>query len=315
MWLFGILAVLLAFAQTDEPASATGWLRLTLDHDGLTRSYSVYVPQALLDPVPLVIALHPASTTGAQMALITRFNELADASGVIVAYPDGPGGYWDYGAGLPAWDVIPNVRDDPGFIAAMIEEIDGAWTLDRSRIYAVGYSNGARMAYRLACDLPLAAVAVVAATIGDEVAEACSDDVVPLWIQHGTLDMVLPFEGDPDVMFGELRIGRSLSVIETAQFFARRNGCDNPTLETLHSPTELESLAEMSAIMVSRVQYQDCANGTTVDVIVADGGGHTWSHVNAVDTSALIWEFLGSNARVADVEDDEATEATATPEE
>lgn len=311
MWFFGILAVLLAFAQTDEPA-ASGWQRLTLDHDGLTRDYAVYVPQALLDPVPLVIALHPAGTTGAQMALITRFNELADASGVIVAYPEGPGGYWDYGAGLPAWEAIPDVRDDPGFIAAMIEEIDRAWTLDRSRIYAVGYSNGARMAYRLACELPLAAAAMVAATVGDEVTEACAEDVVPVWIQHGTLDQVIPFEGDPDVMFGDLRIGRSLSVIETAQFFARRNGCDNPTMETLHSPTELETLAEVSAILVSRVQYQDCANGTTVDVVVADGGGHTWSHVNAVDTSSLIWEFLGSNARVADDEDPDATE---TPEE
>jgi polyhydroxybutyrate depolymerase len=309
MWLFGILAVLLAFAQTDEPASATGWLRLTLDHDGLTRDYSVYVPQTLLDPVPLVIALHPYGTGGAQMALITRFNELADASGVIVAYPEGPGGYWDYGAGLPAWDVIPDVRDDLGFIAAMIEEIDRAWTLDRSRIYAVGYSNGARMAYRLACELPLAAAAMVAATVGDEVTEACSEDVVPVWIQHGTLDQVIPFEGDPDVMFDDLRIGRALSVIETAQFFARRNGCENPTMETLHSPTELSTLAEMSAIAVSRVQYQNCANGTTVDVVVADGGGHTWSHVNAVDTSALIWEFLGSNARVPD------SEPTETPDE
>ena len=312
MWLFGILAVLLSFAQTDEPAGPSGWLRLTLDHDGLTRDYSVYVPQTLLDPVPLVITLHPAGTTGAQMALITRFNELADASGVIVAYPEGPGGYWDYGAGLPAWEPIPDVRDDPGFIAAMIEEIDRAWTLDHSRIYAVGYSNGARMAYRLACELPLAAAAMVAATIGDEVTEACSEDVVPVWIQHGTLDQVIPFEGDPDVMFEDLRIGRSLSVIETAQFFARRNGCDNPTMETLHSPTDLTTLAEMSAIAISRVQYQDCANGTTVDVLVADGGGHGWSHVNAVDTSALIWEFLGSNARVAD---DEATDVTETPEE
>jgi len=308
MWFFGILAVLLAFAQADEPAAPNGWLRLTLDHDGLTRDYSVYVPQTLLDPVPLVIALHPANTSGAQMALLTRFNELAEASGVIVAYPEGPGGYWDYGAGLPAWEVIPDARDDLSFIAAMVEEIDRGWPLDRSRMYAVGYSNGARMAYRLACELPVAAAAMVSATVGDEVTEACSDDVVPVWIQHGTLDQVIPFEGDQDVMFGDLRIGRSLSVIETAQFFARRNGCDNPTMESLHSPTELTALAEMSAIAVNRVQYQDCANGTTVDVIVADGGGHTWAHVNAVDTSALIWEFLGSNARVAD------TEPTETPE-
>jgi polyhydroxybutyrate depolymerase len=231
------------------------------------------------------------------MALLSRFNELADASGVLVAYPDGPGGYWDYGAGTPEWEPIPDVRDDPGFIAAMIEAIAGEWNIDRDRIYAVGYSNGARMAYRLACELPLAGAAMVAATIGDEVTAICTDDIVPVWIQHGTADPVAPFDGDPDVMFGELRIARALSVIETAQFFARRNGCDNPTMETIYEPGALASMTQVTPIGLSLVQYQACANGSAVDVIIADGGGHSWEHVPSVDTSALIWEFLGAHSR------------------
>ncbi len=303
MWLFTVFALVFAFAQitpTPEPTEppTSGWIRRTIEHDGLTRTYAVYVPPTLLEPVPLVIALHPAGGNGPQMALITRFNELADMSGVLVAYPDGPGGYWDYGAGTPQWEEVPLVRDDSGFIVAMVEAIDEEWGIDRDRIYAVGFSNGARMAYRLACELPLAAAAMVAATITDEVTAICTDDIVSVWIQHGTADMVLPFEGDPDVTIEDLRVGRALSVIETAQFFGLRNGCDNPLMAPLFEPTELAGLAEVNPVRLTLVQYQECAQGSTVEVVVAEAGGHSWTHVTAVDTSTMIWTFLGSHSRI-----------------
>ncbi|MBK8137825.1 MAG: hypothetical protein IPK52_18765 [Chloroflexi bacterium] len=284
MWILAVLSLVFAYAQTTEPA--TGWQARTLEYDGLTRTYSVYVPATADDPAPLVIALHPAGASGRDMALISRFNELADPSGWLVAYPDGPGGYWDYGAGTPEWEDVPDLRDDPGFIAAMIEAIDAEWMVDRERIYAAGYSNGARMAHRLACELPLAGVAMAAATLSDEVTKSCKDGIVAVWMQHGTADSVVPFDGDPDLTIGSLRISRALSVIETAQFYALRNGCDNPTFDTVFE------FNEVVRVRLDLVRYQDCAQGSAVEVLVADGGGHGWTHVPTVDTSALIWGFF-----------------------
>lgn len=293
MWILAALALVFALAQPTEPT--TGWQARTLEHDGLTRSYGVFVPETLDDPAPLVIALHPAGTSGREMALITRFVELANLSGWLVAFPDGPGGYWDYGAGTPEWEEVPDVRDDPGFIAAMIEAVDAEWTIDRERLYAAGYSNGARMAHRLACELPLAAAAMVAATLSDEVTKSCKDGNVAVWMQHGTADGVIPFEGDPDLTIGNLRISRGLSVIETAQFYALRNGCDNPTMDTVFE------FNEVVRVRLDLVRYQDCAQGSAVEVLVADGGGHGWTHVPTVDTSALIWGFFENHSLIVPV--------------
>lgn len=302
MWLVALFSLIAAFAQTVEPT--TGWLPRTLDHDGMRRTYAVYVPESMLDTPPLVIVLHPAGGSSRTMAFLTRFPEFSELSGWLTVYPDGPGGYWDYGAGTPQWKDVPDLRDDPGFIAAMIETVSAEYNVDPTRIYAVGYSNGARMAHRMACELPLAGAAMVAATISDEVTAICSDRKVAVWMQHGTSDAVVPFIGDPDLTLGNLRLSRALSVIETAQFFALRNGCDNPTI------TRVYETADIIQLTMDIVRYQDCEGGASVEVLVATGGGHGWQHVSDVDTSAVIWGFFERHTLVPlDDETPEPTEA------
>lgn len=56
--------------------------------------------------------------------------------------------------------------DDVGFIEAMVQEIASSQSIDPARVYATGMSNGAMMAYRLACQsTTFAAIAPVAGTM------------------------------------------------------------------------------------------------------------------------------------------------------
>lgn len=291
-----LLMFVVGFARADDE---TGWVSRTLAHDGLTRTYGVYVPETLLADAPLVIALHPAGTSGRAMQQIAGFDAFAEDSGWLVAYPDGPGGYWDYGAGTRQWAAVPDVRDDPDFIAQMIEHIAVDWPVDRDRIYVAGYSNGGRMAFRLACDLPLAGVAVVAATATDDVTAICGEGRVPLWIQHGTADGVIPFDGKADLMLGSQRISAALGVIDTAKFFAVRNGCGDPVFTPV---------AETPLVVMEGVIYQDCVDDAAVEIIVAQGGGHTWAHVPDVDTAGLIWQFFEQHRHIPPEDADAATE-------
>lgn len=283
------LIVSLLFALLQVPSASTGWLEVSMIHDGITRRAPVFAPPVLADPAPLVVALHPAGTSPEQMALITGFAQLASQSGWLVVFPEGLNGYWDYGAGTPEWDVLDDVRDDPGYLTALIESIAGDYPVDRSRIYAVGFSNGARMAYRLACDLPLAGAAMVAASISDEVTAICGADVVSIFMLHGTEDTITPFNGK-DLYVNDLRISRALSIPETAQFFGRRNDCDNPERELVFT-------SNVARVEINRVRYVDCADGSAVDVYVVVGGGHVWSPAPGFETSVLIWEFLAAHAR------------------
>ncbi|MBK9125320.1 MAG: hypothetical protein IPM16_19655 [Chloroflexi bacterium] len=292
------LILSLLFVLMQGPPTSTGWLEVSLVHDGMTRRAPLFVPSVLSDPAPLVVALHPAGTSPEQMAIITGFAQLASQSGWLVVFPEGPNGYWDYGAGTPEWEVLDDVRDDPGYLAALIESIAEVYTVDRSRIYAVGFSNGARMAYRLACDLQLAGAAMVAASISDEVTAICSEDVVSIFMLHGTEDTITPFDGK-DLYVGDLRISHALSIPETAQFFGRRNGCANPERELVFT-------SNTARVEINRVRYPDCTDGATVDAYVVVGGGHVWAPAAGFETSVLIWEFLAAHARPVPEADDES---------
>ncbi len=60
--------------------------------------------------------------------------------------------------------------DDVGFVAALIDCVAGWLPVDRRRVYAVGISNGAMMAARLASQLPdrIAAFGQVAGTVAED---------------------------------------------------------------------------------------------------------------------------------------------------
>ena len=66
--------------------------------------------------------------------------------------------------------------------------------VDRSRIYITGMSNGAMMAYRMACEAPLdiAAIGPVAGTLAVSCERAKPTSVLAI---HGLADQNVPFEG------------------------------------------------------------------------------------------------------------------------
>ena len=112
-------------------------------------------------PCPLVLVFHGWTMTDDQMVAITQLNEKTghpSRGGAVVVYPDGIGS--DLGS---CWriDGMANLGecafdetiDDTGFIDALISLMQSRHPVDRERIYAVGFSNGAMMSMQLACRL------------------------------------------------------------------------------------------------------------------------------------------------------------------
>ncbi len=170
-----LLAVTLACGQSTPSETTPPELVRTLsdttryiDFNGEQRSYLLHIPSGI-DPdqtTPVVLIFHGFGLSGTEMVRITGFNDQADSEGFVAVYPNGSGSRSAWNGGDCCGEASANQIDDVGFVRALIEDLSTTITIDRKRVYATGFSNGAIMAYRLACELSdqIAAIAPIGAT-------------------------------------------------------------------------------------------------------------------------------------------------------
>jgi polyhydroxybutyrate depolymerase len=283
--------------ETPPPSGtdAPGTFDLSIEVDGLTRTYRVVVPPSYdrVRPVPLVLIFHGRLGTGKIMERMTGFSGLADRHGFIAVYPDGVDRTWNAGHGTGSAER--REVDDVAFVSRLIDELETQFRIDRRRVFATGISNGGVFVHRLACALSgkVAAVAAVAGPLATQVAKDCRPRrPVPVLLIHGTADRLIPWEG------GETKgKGRVESVEETARFWAAIDGCP-PT-------PEVEAVGDD----VTRTSYlSPDPRRPQVVLYRVEAGGHTWpggvelvarrlvGETNrTLDASEVIWSFFAEH--------------------
>ena len=100
-------------------------LNKTLQHDGLTRSYTLYIPPSYTgsEAWPLVLNLHGAGGDGSWQMSNAGMNAVANTGNFLVAYPNAT---VSPGYGFSLWNdgsLFPNGPDDVDFISTMIDEL------------------------------------------------------------------------------------------------------------------------------------------------------------------------------------------------
>src|SRR5260370_9884427 len=160
------------------------------------RTYVVY-PGRPAKKSALFLVLHGLGGNGAAIERRTRrtFDALADREGLVVIYPNAVSNRWNDGwvehDGPPGEGV-----DDVGFLSELIDSVSKEYGIDAGHVYATGFSNGAGMVYRLACDREnkIAAIAPVSGGMAHRVAERCrAGRALPLLLMHGTNDPIGPY--------------------------------------------------------------------------------------------------------------------------
>ena len=232
------------------------------------RSYEVDLPSRR-EPglaLPVVIVFHGGGGAAASARQQTRMSAKGEAEGFIVVYPQGSGGMlgrlrtWNAGT-CCGWAMQHRV-DEIAFVAALIADLRATFAIDSARIYATGISNGGMMAYEVACALAdrIAAIAVVA---GEMTAlDRCHPArPVPVLVIHGSADRNLPIDGGAGAK--AIAVHEVRSVAAAVDFWRRRDACGEGA--------EIDSTAP-----VRRTRYAACAAGTEVELVVIDGGGHSW---------------------------------------
>jgi polyhydroxybutyrate depolymerase len=228
-------------------------------------------------PLPLVIAFHGAQGTGLGLRNGTGFSDAADMRGVLVAYPDAPLGNWAEDCGCNNADRLG--ANDTGFVRALIDSIARIAPLDRQRIYAVGFSQGALFTMRLACQRAewFAAVAGVAGAMSAPLSERCRPmrPIGTLWVV-GKNDTVFPYAGSGS------RRSRLLGVEATFRHWLTLDRCQSTATET--RPGETAGIERRSG--------RGCASGVEVSLYAVRAGGHAWRPSPALDTNGLLLDFL-----------------------
>lgn len=288
-------AIALCAMLSGCPSAPDGLEKRTVTIGETQRTFELFVPPQALTKgnPPLVIALHRFAETGAGMARLTGFNEIAKREGFIVAYPD---------AVNRSFNAFGETSvDDIAFLEAIIDSLEIEWGIDRSRVYLTGASNGGFMTYRAACERPglFAAVAPVMATMPVEVANNCMPNPVPILLIHGTADDFVPYdaafiEGPPGTMRAVLPIP------DVVDFWIAKNGASpNVLIE------ELPNKDFFDGTTVQRRTYAGGEGGGDVVLYTVRNGGHTWPGGNDAlpailvgrtskdfKASEVIWEFF-----------------------
>lgn len=223
----------------DEPALSGTVSEHEATIDGIEREWTTYVPAGLGTDVPVVFVLHGSFQDGAAMRRTAayRFDELADEHGFAVVYPDGIDANWNECRAGGEWTAKTENVDDVGFLAETLDRLEADVAVDRSRVFATGFSSGGQMSLRLALEEPdfVSGVAIVAANVPTQENLACRDaggDVPALFVE-GTDDPMNPYEGGEVALYGFGSRGDVLSAQESVDWYSARTGSPRAELRTI----------------------------------------------------------------------------------
>lgn len=269
----------------DAPVS--GDLDLSTPVGGQVRRVRVHLPAGYTAtrPVPLLLSLHGSGSTAAKQESGTGLDATADEHGFIVAYPQadrvtGTGYSWNV-PGTPTFTT--SGPDDAGFLTAVVTVLRHEFCVDPSRVYASGFSGGARMVSQLACTAGVRLAGIVAAS-GIRAPSPChSVRPVPVLAFHGTADQSNPFNGHGQPYW-------TYSVPEAVARWARFDGC----------PAQAHIGHPYPAVTVT--DYRDCAGSVEVTLYALTGKGHRWPvAAGAFQPNEIAWRFLSAHSLPAAV--------------
>ena len=142
-----------------------------IDSGGLTRRYDLHIPPSYsdtggADATPLVLLFHGSGGRAREIAGYTGLLAKADRAGFIAVMPQGmattftPEPEWNFTTLGPHG---PGAPDDVAFIDDMLDALEAELCIDSARVFSTGFSAGAHLSVRLACDLSdrIAAIAPV----------------------------------------------------------------------------------------------------------------------------------------------------------
>lgn len=258
-----------------ENPLAAGDMTVTLQSNGMERSYVLHIPASLdlSQPAPLVLNYHGLTSNAAQQVAFSGLNTTADAEGFIVAYPEGISNSFNAGSCCSAFASPPHMEDDAAFARAVVADISSKVCVDDRRVYSTGMSNGGYMSEFNACmnaDIFAAVAPVSAMGFAQPVCDPSRP--VPMIAFNGTMDTLVAYSG-------------STSSVDA---WLMRDGCTGEPARTGYGQSFCDT-------------WTQCEGGAEITHCTLTGMGHCWPGAAfcpfgdtnlEIDANSTMWAFL-----------------------
>jgi len=257
------------------PSPPAGWTTrvVSMVVQGRSRYYLVARPTTITTPsLPVLIVLHGRNMTPAAMVKASGF--LSVVGQAVVVYPAGLGESWN--AGYCCGKAHSSGVDDVAFIDAVMRSVLATQPgTSANLVYLAGFSNGGRMAYRMACADP-DAFAGVAAVEAVAVSTCTGSHPVPLVEIASTGDPLLTLSDrqEPKMIAGHEEV-----TVQSLMTQWR-------VLEGCRTSTTASSFPAMTI-----TEWTRCGPGGRVSLVEYQGGHHAWPRGGPGTPSAqtVIW--------------------------
>ncbi|MCX7641741.1 MAG: hypothetical protein N2Z20_03810 [Elusimicrobiales bacterium] len=252
--------------------NAQTFIKKSFMHQGLKREFYMYLPSKNVSGYPVFFILHGGGGSAENMMNLTKnsFNALSHRYGFVVVYPQGYKKHFNDGRKKPSYDAFKKNIDDVGFFEKIVEYLYNNYSIDSSKVYFAGISNGAMMAFRVGCESVIASgIASVAASMPKELYGCNSASNPKVLIIVGTDDPLVPYKGgEIKGPFGVRWLGEVVGAEHSYAFWSARNGCEmNELVENIKDPVD----SRLSVIK----RIKKCPK-SRVALYTIEGGGHTW---------------------------------------
>jgi polyhydroxybutyrate depolymerase len=229
------------------------------------RPYEIDVPAKLgTQPLPLILLLHGYGVSGLLQDLYFGFMQLADDRRVLVARPDGTldksmSRFWNADDACCDFDNI--AVDDVAYLNAVVSDVEAHYNVDPRQVYAVGHSNGAFMAHRLACDTTqrFAAIIAFAGDVWKDASRCQPEGEIAVLQVHGDADAMVPYDGNATMP----------SAKQSVATWAMKNGCTGDLTAT---GQQLDLVYNLPGAETEVAAYH-CDKGAA-ELWTIHGGGH-----------------------------------------
>ncbi len=293
------------------PGQDKNTLGKTIKVGNLDRTYYLHVPANLpkAKPAALVLVFHGGSGTPALIERESKFSELADREGFLLAYPEGIGKSWNDGRAITSIQSQRDKVDDIAFVVALIDDIAKDHLLNKKMIYATGSSNGGMFVHHLAVNLS-SQIAGIASVIGG-LPEPSSKQFKPeqpvsILIFQGTDDPLVPYNGGYITLpWAIKKRGRIISTDDVVKMWVERNNCQREAIVE-----ELPDKEAKDNCRVKRFSYTNGKNGSEIVLYRIEGGGHTWPGgsqylpkgiiggvCHDINATTIIWDFFKTHPK------------------
>jgi polyhydroxybutyrate depolymerase len=242
----------------------------------LTRSWVQIDPASrVTDSTPIVVVLSGINaTTSQEISRDGLVPYVSDGKAELV-YPVAVGASWnaDGCCGLAATDNV----NDVAFLQALVARVDPG---HRRPVYLVGYSNGGRMAYRMACTDPALFDATAVVKAMPEPGCVVSGPLTILQVDS-TNDYAVSYQP------GDVGEEQPAATVEVARLRAA-DRCTSAAANVTHGSLKLQT-------------WSHCRDGSMVAFATYQGGAHSWPEGTATTPSAasVIWNFFSASRTAA----------------